>query len=279
MRSTPLLGRTPTYALVKGRANYACLNRIRGGVPDEQGTLVEIAPSSVLGKEVLRIRRWVEKSPTGDRDELVPGVSDRAWAQTSVSARECLGADRCPEGAECFAERARWAARKADVVVTNHALLAIDALHNRTVLPDHDVLVVDEAHELVSRVTGAASAELTAPMVERAAPVRPDAGRRRARRPARRGRRRSRAGAGAGHRRPPGRAADRAGRRRSPPYGTPRAPSSARSTRLVCRGDRRRHDRDADRRGRRRRDRAAGAAYLRRVQALVGRSSTPRSGS
>lgn len=165
----PLLGRAPTYALVKGRANYACLNRIRGGVPDEQGTLVEIAPSSVLGKEVLRIRRWVEKSPTGDRDELVPGVSDRAWAQTSVSARECLGADRCPEGAECYAERARWAARKADVVVTNHALLAIDALHNRSVLPDHDILVVDEGHELVSRVTGAASAELTASMVERAA--------------------------------------------------------------------------------------------------------------
>ncbi len=165
----PLLGRVPTYALVKGRANYACLNRVRGGVPDEQGTLVEIAPSSTLGKEVLRIRRWVDTTATGDRDELVPGVSDRAWSQTSVSARECLGADRCPDGAECFAERARWAARKADVVVTNHALLAIDALHNRTVLPDHDVLVVDEAHELVSRVTGAASAELTASMVERAA--------------------------------------------------------------------------------------------------------------
>ena len=165
----PLLGRTPTFALVKGRANYACLNRVRGGVPDEQGVLVEIAPSSTLGKEVLRIRRWVDQTGTGDRDELVPGVSERAWSQTSVSARECLGADRCPEGVECFAERARWAARKADVVVTNHALLAIDALHNRTVLPDHDVLVVDEAHELVSRVTGAASAELTASMVERAA--------------------------------------------------------------------------------------------------------------
>nr|MBA2478217.1 ATP-dependent DNA helicase [Sporichthyaceae bacterium] len=165
----PLLGRTPSYALVKGRANYACLNRVRGGVPDEQGTLVEIAPSSTLGQEVLRVRRWVDQTDTGDRDELVPGVSDRAWSQTSVSARECLGADRCPEGAACFAERARWTARRSDVVVTNHALLAIDALHNRTVLPDHDVLVVDEAHELVARVTGAASAELTASMVERAA--------------------------------------------------------------------------------------------------------------
>jgi len=165
----PLLGRTPSYALVKGRANYACLNRVRGGVPDEQGTLVEIAPSSTLGQEVLRVRRWVDQTGTGDRDELVPGVSDRAWSQTSVSARECLGADRCPEGAACFAERARWTARRSDVVVTNHALLAIDALHNRTVLPDHDVLVVDEAHELVARVTGAASAELTASMVERAA--------------------------------------------------------------------------------------------------------------
>ena len=86
-----------------------------------------------------------------------------------MTPRECLGAQRCPFADDCFAEIARERAREADVVVTNHALLAIDALVGRPVLPEHDVVVVDEAHELVDRVTGAVTDELTAPMVERAA--------------------------------------------------------------------------------------------------------------
>ena len=64
---------------------------------------------------------------------------------------------------------AGFRAGDADVVVTNHALLAIDALESFTVLPEHDAVVVDEAHELVDRVTGVATDELTAAMVERAA--------------------------------------------------------------------------------------------------------------
>ena len=79
-----------------------------------------------------------------------------------MSARECLGAAKCPVGTDCFAEKARAEAGRADVVVTNHALLAIDALEARAVLPEHDVVVVDEAHELVDRVTGVATVELAA---------------------------------------------------------------------------------------------------------------------
>ena len=60
-------------------------------------------------------------------------------------------------------------AMRADVVVTNHALLAIDALSDVDVLPEHDVVVIDEAHELVDRVTGVATEELTSGIVERAA--------------------------------------------------------------------------------------------------------------
>ena len=58
-------------------------------------------------------------------------------------------------------------ARGADLVVTNHALLAINAMHGGTALPEHSAVVIDEAHELVARVTGAASAELTPAQVER----------------------------------------------------------------------------------------------------------------
>ena len=91
----------------------------------------------------------------------MPGVPDRSWGQVSVSARECIGAARCPFGTDCFAEKARDTAGHADIVVTNHALLAIDAISDAAVLPEHRLLVVDEAHELADRVTSVATAELS----------------------------------------------------------------------------------------------------------------------
>ncbi|GAB2615301.1 ATP-dependent DNA helicase [Streptomyces capparidis] len=170
----PLLRRRPAFAMLKGRSNYLCLHRVNEGVPsDEEDGLFDPmetvgGPTSKLGKDLLRLREYAEETETGDRDDLTPGVSDRAWSQVSVTSRECLGASRCAYGAECFAEAARERAKLADVVVTNHALLAIDAIEGAPVLPGHEVLIVDEAHELVGRVTGAATGELTPPGVNRA---------------------------------------------------------------------------------------------------------------
>ncbi|WP_058047269.1 ATP-dependent DNA helicase [Streptomyces roseifaciens] len=169
----PLLRRRPQFAMLKGRSNYLCLHRLHEGVPqDEEEGLFDpfeaAAPSSKLGKDLLRLRDWADETETGDRDDLTPGVSDRAWSQVSVTSRECLGASKCAYGAECFAEAARERAKLADVVVTNHALLAIDAIEGAPVLPGHEVLIVDEAHELVSRVTGVATGELTPGQVNRA---------------------------------------------------------------------------------------------------------------
>ncbi|MFI7367553.1 ATP-dependent DNA helicase [Streptomyces sp. NPDC050149] len=169
----PLLRRRPQFAMLKGRSNYLCLHRLHEGVPqeEEEGLFDQFeaaAPSSKLGQDLLRMRDWADETETGDRDDLTPGVSDRAWAQISVSSRECLGATKCAYGAECFAEQARERAKLADVVVTNHALLAIDAIEGAPVLPSHEVLIVDEAHELVSRVTGVATGELTPGQVNRA---------------------------------------------------------------------------------------------------------------
>lgn len=169
----PLLRRRPQFAMLKGRSNYLCLHRLHEGVPqdEEEGLFDQFeaaAPSSKLGQDLLRMRDWADETETGDRDDLTPGVSDRAWAQISVSSRECLGASKCAYGAECFAEQARERAKLADVVVTNHALLAIDAIEGAPVLPQHEVLIVDEAHELVSRVTGVATGELTPGQVNRA---------------------------------------------------------------------------------------------------------------
>ncbi|MEV5509345.1 ATP-dependent DNA helicase [Streptomyces orinoci] len=169
----PLLRRRPEFAMLKGRSNYLCLHRLHEGVPqDEEEGLFDAfeaaAPSSKLGQDLLRLRDWADETGTGDRDDLTPGVSDRAWSQVSVTSRECLSASKCAYGAECFAEAARERAKLADVVVTNHALLAIDAIEGAPVLPGHEVLIVDEAHELVSRVTGVATGELTPGQVNRA---------------------------------------------------------------------------------------------------------------
>nr|WP_298991676.1 ATP-dependent DNA helicase [uncultured Pseudokineococcus sp.] len=175
----PLLGRRLTWQVVKGRANHLCVHKLDGGFPEDDGLFEAPAPlpgrsvtggaSSRLGREVVRLREWARTTETGDRDDLVPGVSETAWRQLAVTARECLGASRCPQAQECFSERARERAREVDVVVTNHALLAIDAFEGRSILPEHEVLVVDEAHELADRVTSVVSAQLTAASVAAAA--------------------------------------------------------------------------------------------------------------
>nr|WP_197495388.1 ATP-dependent DNA helicase [Mycobacterium kyorinense] len=164
---TESLPRRPEFALLKGRGNYLCLNKIHNGSvtePDDrpQEELFEPMATSALGRDVQRLVEWSSSTETGDRDELRPGVPDRSWSQVSVSARECIGVARCPFGTDCFSEKARSRAGAADIVVTNHALLAIDAISEAAVLPEHDLLVVDEAHDLVDRVTSVATAELSA---------------------------------------------------------------------------------------------------------------------
>ncbi|WP_228489358.1 ATP-dependent DNA helicase [Raineyella fluvialis] len=177
-------GKRVRSAVLKGRSNYACLLRVReNGVAEQQGLFggAEVVDQirgsgaddvSVLGAEVLALREWAEEEAErdglADRD-VAPTHTARGWAQVSISSRECLGAQRCPFGAECFVERSRERARAADLVVTNHALLAIDAMQEGSVLPEHSAVVIDEAHELVARVTGAASAELSPQIVERVA--------------------------------------------------------------------------------------------------------------
>jgi ATP-dependent DNA helicase DinG len=179
----PLLGNRPTFAILKGRRNYACLQRLNDGPDDaddfalfdidaaagpERGRAVRTpAATSTLGKEVVRLHEWAAGTSTGDRDDVTPGVSDRGWAQVSVSAQDCVGAHRCAYGEECFAERAREHAAEADIVVTNHALLAIDALEPFPILGEHGLVVVDEAHELVDRVTNIATDELRVGSIER----------------------------------------------------------------------------------------------------------------
>ncbi|QBX57581.1 ATP-dependent DNA helicase [Nocardioides seonyuensis] len=160
-----------SHAVLKGRSNYACLHRIRNGVPDDQGTLVDV-PMGSMAEKVLELRAWAEEESeakgTGERDNA-PRHTDREWRQVSVNHRECLGAAKCPFGQECFAELAREKAHRSHLIVTNHSLLAIDAIEEVPMIPDYDTVVIDEAHELTARVTQAATDELAVADVERAA--------------------------------------------------------------------------------------------------------------
>ncbi|MFG1881345.1 ATP-dependent DNA helicase [Micromonospora sp. NPDC049102] len=177
----PLLGRRPTFAVLKGRHHYLCLARLDNSTADEPEETLFDAPAARpggggtkwlgeagrLGKQIERLRDWADKTDTGDRDELDPGVDDQAWRLVSMPSRECVGATRCPFGAECFAEASRARAREADIVVTNHSLLAVDMLADRHIVPPHKLLIVDEAHELADRVSSAAQAELVPEMIDR----------------------------------------------------------------------------------------------------------------
>lgn len=161
-----VVNRTPSFAIVKGRSNYVCLQRVGQAEADDaaqpsldSGSPVELTE---LGAHMQRVRDFAQDSDTGDRDDLAPGVPDTVWRAVSVTAKECIGASRCPFGADCFAEKARAEASDVDVVVTNHAMLAIDALADANILPEHDVVIVDEAHELDARITAVATTELSA---------------------------------------------------------------------------------------------------------------------
>ncbi|WP_432807598.1 ATP-dependent DNA helicase [Nocardioides kribbensis] len=160
-----------SYAVLKGRSNYACLHRIREGVPDDQGALVQM-PEGSMGQKVLELRAWAEEEAeqggSGERD-AAPRHTDREWRQVSVGHRDCLGASKCPFGQECFVELAREKAQRSHLIVTNHSLLAIDAIEGVPMIPDYDAVVIDEAHELTARVTQAATDELAVGDVERAA--------------------------------------------------------------------------------------------------------------
>ena len=159
-----------SWAVLKGRQNYLCRQRM--GEADGQESLIsqEQIGSRARGsleEQAAMVHGWAAHTQTGDRDDLDAEIDSRVWRAVSVSSAECVGESRCAFGDECFSAQARARAMEADIVVTNHALLAIDAIEGVPVLPDRSALVVDEAHELVDRITSAVTGELSVSALER----------------------------------------------------------------------------------------------------------------
>ena len=152
------------WAVLKGRSNYLCMQRLSelagtDGAGEQLGLdgVAERAPK----EELVALARWAAVTDTGDRAELDVEPSDQAWAAVSVSARECPGASRCPSGGMCFAEGARLKANEADIVVVNLHLYGLDLAADGVILPDHDVVVIDEAHQLEEIVSSTSGVDLT----------------------------------------------------------------------------------------------------------------------
>jgi ATP-dependent DNA helicase DinG len=161
------LGREITYAIYKGVGNYICLAKMNSEEPDPDSEL--LLEASFLEKDAKRLHAWARsKDVSGDRDDA-PEVDRRVWAANSLSGRECVGADTCAWGSGCFAAKAKAKAQTADVVVTNHTLLAIEIVDAHPILPERDAVIIDEAHEFMDRTTQAVTEELTSTRVLRAA--------------------------------------------------------------------------------------------------------------
>lgn len=141
------LGSDFTWALLKGRSNYLCRAALADAVSGtDQGVLLE---GPELDRERLgEVVDWTTATPSGDRADLPFAVTNADWARLSVGVGECPGAQRCPHGDVCFAEDARHRAAEADVVVVNTHLYGMHLASDGAVLPDHDVVVIDEAHAL-----------------------------------------------------------------------------------------------------------------------------------
>lgn len=149
------------WAVLKGRSNYVCLQRLSEMANPEQGALELDAMAVITKAEIKKLADWAATTSTGDVAELDWTPTDNAWRSVSVGSDECPGAEQCPQGAGCFAEGARRNAQEADVVVVNTHLYGLNVASDNAILPDHDVVIFDEAHVLEDIMSDTVGAEIS----------------------------------------------------------------------------------------------------------------------
>ncbi len=149
-KDIPLIQRALTQpfeaALLKGRANYLCTYRLEISMQSNfSGSREEAA-------DLMKINKWAKRTVTGEITDMETVMeTSPVWMQATSTRENCLGSE-CPEYKECFLMKARTRAQTADLVVVNHHLLcadwAIKNSGNGELLPEVDVVIIDEAHQL-----------------------------------------------------------------------------------------------------------------------------------
>jgi len=152
------LGRELTFSVLKGRSNYLCLQRV-DELTDRNQQQLDVDPK--ITSAVKALVEWSNETTTGDSGDIDWPLPDSAWRQVSVTSDECPGARKCPRGNDCFAERARALAQESDVVVVNTHLYALDVASDGAILPEHELVIFDEAHQLEDVVSSSASIALS----------------------------------------------------------------------------------------------------------------------
>ncbi|HEX9851908.1 MAG TPA: ATP-dependent DNA helicase, partial [Woeseiaceae bacterium] len=142
---TSAVGRPVTTALLKGRANYLCLQRLESAPQSAYG-------SDNLAADIEAVQKWRHRTGSGDRAELSEVAEDSAvWPLVTSTTENCLG-KQCAFYQDCHVVQARRAAQEADLVVVNHHLLLADlALKEEgfiEFLPGAEAIILDEAHQI-----------------------------------------------------------------------------------------------------------------------------------
>ncbi len=148
------------FAVLKGRSNYVCRQRLDEVAESEAQQALDGLAETANADELQAIAAWADTTETGDRADLPIQPTPATWAAVSVGSHECPGAVKCPRGGDCFSEKARSAAAGADVVVTNLHLYGIDVATDGMILPEHDLAILDEAHQTEDVLAQACGFEL-----------------------------------------------------------------------------------------------------------------------
>ena len=154
------LDRTVTWSVLKGRNNYLCRQRLDEMESPKQAKLDLDDTSAAVKAEVRKLIEWADETETGDQGDLTWSPSDKAWRLVSVGSDECPGAQRCPAADRCFSEQARASATLSDVVIVNTFIYGLHIAMNGELLPEHDVVVFDEAHQLEDVISNTVSTSI-----------------------------------------------------------------------------------------------------------------------
>lgn len=157
-----------SWAILKGRNNYLCRQRVSEIETGQDQLQLHDTPADVV-REVRDLVAWADETETGEISDVPFTVGDSAWRKVSLGSDECPGAAKCSFGETCFTERARERSKNANVIVVNFTLYGLDLEQDREFLPDHDVVVFDEVHELEDVISETASVSLTGRMIATAA--------------------------------------------------------------------------------------------------------------